>query len=440
MVSPGISAKIIRVAKGREMASRSVYGGVLFQVGAIVLLATVSQPSHAEILEAPSKVSEEALKARNEVVLTAQAKLGTNLIKRLARAKQSDDNIVVSPASLASIFSFVELGSSEAMRLGIHRALGFKSTAKSRVSQDIRDLRSRVSAAIAGSTKDSPASLANLLVFDPSTKPRQMALLGLSGAGADVLVGDLAAVETVNRINRWVRERTHDLIPSILEEAPETLGLVAINALYFKDKWKTPFEVARTERAQFTLQSGKTVDVMMMHSPVTKFAFRQSDRFIAAELPYANDDFRLVVVGSKSTLAGVGEFAAVADWLHGDGFDISNGAVGLPKLSISANEEMLGVLDGLGLRPARLATDSLEGFSPGALTITRVVQKLELRLDEEGTEAAAATAVIASRSIAADQPIKMVLDKPFLFALRDRRTGFILFMGYVGSPQKLTAR
>lgn len=421
------------------MDSRSIYGAILFKVGVIVLLGTIGRPSHAEILEAPNNISEEALKAGNSVVLLAQAKLGTNLIKRLARTKQTDDNIVVSPASVASIFSFVEIGSSEAMRRAIHRALGFGSSAKNRIGQDIRELRGRVSAAIARSTKDSPASLANLLVFDPSTKPRQMALLGLSGAGADVLVADLAAAETVNRINQWVSKRTHNLIPTILEEAPDTLGLVAINALYFKDKWKTPFDVARTSPAQFTSQSGRTVDVMMMHSPVTKFAFRQSDRFIAAELPYANDDFRLIVVSSKSTPAGVGEFAAVADWLQGQGFDSSNGEIGLPKLSISVNEEMLGALDGLGLRTARLASDSLTGFSPGALTITRVVQKLELRLDEQGTEAAAATAVIASRSVATDQPVKMVVDKPFLFALRDRKTGFILFMGYVGSPQKLTA-
>jgi serine protease inhibitor len=67
-----------------------------------------------------------------------------------------------------------------------------------------------------------------------------------------------------NRINQWVRDRTHNLIPFILEEAPETLGLVAINALYFKDRWQTPFDAARTERASFAPQSGKAVDVMMM--------------------------------------------------------------------------------------------------------------------------------------------------------------------------------
>jgi hypothetical protein len=149
----------------------------------------------------------------------------------------------------------------------------------------------------------------------------------------------------------------------------------------------------------------------------------------------------LVVVTSKSAPAGVSVFAPVASWLQGAGFDSGKGEIGFPRLSISMNEEMLGTLDGIGLRKARLASDSLKGVSPGSLTIARVVQKLELRVDEQGTEAAAATAVMASRSIAPPDPlIRMVVDKPFLFALRDQRTGLILFMGYVASPQKLTGK
>ena len=179
---------------------------------------------------------------------------------------------------------------------------------------------------------------------------------------------------------------------------------------------------------------------MMMHSPVAKFAFRETDRFIAAELAYANNDFKLVVVTTKSTPAEANEFASVTSWLQGSGFDGRSGEIALPKLAVSVNEEMLGPLDRLGLKPARLASGSLRGFSAASLTIARVVQKLELRVDEEGTEGAAATAVIATRSIAGDQHVKMLVDKPFLFGLRDQRTGFILFMGYVGSPQKLAAK
>lgn len=422
------------------MHFRSIVRSNLLSIGVVALLAAIPQPALSEILQAPAKISDAALKSRNDAVLTAQSRLGASLIKRLGGGKQSDDNIVISPASLASIFSFVELGSSDALRLAIHRTLGFAPAAKLRASQDIRDLRSRASATTAGSPKDSPVSLANLLAFDPSTKPRQLAMLGLSGAGADVLVADLAEAETVSRINQWVRQRTHDLIPSILEETPQTLGLVAINALYFKDKWKTPFDAARTERAPFTQKSGKTTDVMMMRSPVAKFAFRESDRFIAAELDYANSDFRLVVVTTKSAPAGADEFADVTRWLHGDGFDGRNGEILLPKLAISMSDEMLKPLDGLGLRQARLAPGSLKGFSPISMSISRVFQKLELRFDEEGTEGAAATAVIATRSLAPGQNVRMVVDKPFVFALRDQRTGFILFMGYVGSPQKLVGK
>jgi len=82
----------------------------------------------------------------------------------------------------------------------------------------------------------------------------------------------------------------------------------------------------------------------------------------------------------------------------------------------------------------------LQGFSDAPLEISRILQKIELRVNEEGTEGAAATAVMTTRSIkiASSDHIKMVVDKPFVFALRDDETGLILFMGYVGAPPKIS--
>jgi serine protease inhibitor len=88
------------------------------------------------------------------------------------------------------------------------------------------------------------------------------------------------------------------------------------------------------------------------------------------------------------------------------------------------------------LRVGATRRDALEEFSAEDLIITRIVQKLELRLGEEGTEAAAVTAVMTTRSLATPDHVKMIVDKPFVFALRDRGTGLILFMGYVGAPPK----
>jgi serine protease inhibitor len=402
------------------------------------LLGLTSRISFADILEAAGGADSKG--AGGDGLLAAQSRLGENLIRYLAgqRAAGANGNLIVSPASLAAILSFVDLGATNALRMAIHRTLGFNRVTRRQVNDDLKALRDGVSSIIAHSDKqDGPLALANLLAFDRSTKPRQLALLGLSGAGADVLVDNLGNVEIVQRINDWVKNKTHDLIPAILDETPETLGLVAVNALYFKDKWKTEFDPAKTTTEKFRPASGEAVNVSMMHSKAAAFAFRQDERFIAAELPYAHEDFKLVVVTTKAEPAKPAEFAAVAGWLGGQGFEMKTGEIAMPRLSLSAAEELLPPLDALGLKPARLNKDALEGFSDEELIVTRIVQKLEMRLAEEGTEAAAVSAVVTTRSLGSPAEVKMTVDKPFVFALRDQKSGLILFMGYVGAPGKL---
>lgn len=407
----------------------------LLQYSLGALLGMVSGACAADVL-----VTENDTVSGGDGVLAAQMRLGELLIRDLAghetgaaNAAEASANVVVSPASLAAILSLVDIGASPAMHRAVHRALGFKRTAES----DLLAMRSSVSTMIAQGRKDGPLVLANLVAFDRATRPKQLAMFGLSSAGADVMVDNLADAGVVDRINGWVREKTHDLIPAIIGEAPQTLGLVAINALYFKDKWRTPFETSRTRTEPFHTTSGKPVNVQMMHSKVAGFRFRQNDRFIAAELGYASENFRLVVATTRSEPAPAQEFAAVAAWLNGQGFEAREGEIAMPKLTLSASGELLPSLDALGLAAARHAPDALEGFSDEPLTIARILQKLELRLSEEGTEGAAATAVMTTRGLGTPDHIRMVVDRPFVFALRDDKTGLMLFMGYVGVPPKL---
>ncbi|HEY2246330.1 MAG TPA: serpin family protein, partial [Bradyrhizobium sp.] len=324
-------------------------------------------------------------------------------------------------------------GADDQMRSALRHTLGFGG-AKETTKRDLEEVRSITTSVLRRANEGGPLALANMIVFDPQSKPYPQALQGLKTTGADVSVEALDKPEALAHINDWVKDRTRGLIPSILDSAPEQAGLVAVNALYFKDKWQVQFNPARTQTEKFQSLSG-SVDVAMMHSPVAKFAFRQDGRFIASELGYAHDDFKLVVVTTKSAPANPADFAPVAGWLGGQGFEMRNGEIGMPKLSLSSVEELLHPLDAMGLRAARQRKDALEQFSGEDLIISRVVQKLELRLSEEGTEAAAATAVVTTRSLAPDDHVKMIVDKPFVFALRDRKTGLILFMGYVGAPR-----
>ena len=402
------------------------------------LLGLISSASLADVL-----IGDDKSAVDGDGLLASQLRLGELLIRYLAGrkdpaakdpAKDAAGNVVVSPGSLAAILSFVDLGGSNSMHAAIHQALGFRRAARRQAVRDLATLRTGVSGLIGQSRKDGPLVLANLIAFDRVVRPKQLAMYGLSGAGADVLVDDLADAKVIDRINGWVKQKTHELIPEIIGEAPETLGLVAVNALYFKDKWQTPFEPSRTRPEQFQTMSGKPVDVQMMHSKLGKFRFRQDDRFIAAELPYANANFRLVVATTKSAPAPAQDFAAVAGWLDGKGFAAQNGEIALPRLSLSSAGELLPPLDAFGLKAARGTADALEGFSDEPLQIARIVQKVELRVNEEGTEGAAATAVLTTRGLRTPDHIQMTVDKPFVFALRDERTGLVLFMGYVGAP------
>ena len=106
----------------------------------------------------------------------------------------------------------------------------------------------------------------------------------------------------------------------------------------------------------------------------------------------------------------------------------------MPRFSLGSSADLLATLDALGLKPGRVSAGALGGLSPAPMTIAQVLQRTEIRVDEAGTEAAAATAVTTTRAITTDFT-KVMVDKPFLFALRDAASGLVLLTGYVANPK-----
>jgi serine protease inhibitor len=194
-----------------------------------------------------------------------------------------------------------------------------------------------------------------------------------------------------------------------------------------------------TATASFKGVNGIRGDVAMMHLGQAIRAFRQERNqerdFLAGDLPFVDERCSLVVVTTTDRPASAKQFAPVASWLSGSGFSLRSGDLSLPRFSLSAREDLIPVLDTLGLDEARHTDTALQGFAPGA-KLSQVMQRTMVEVDEEGAEAAAATSVIMSRSLEADDAIHMVVDKPFVYALRDRATGLILAAGYVGQPPK----
>jgi serpin B len=399
-----------------------------------MLLAGAAVPASGQETRTDPMLSAEAAPLALRDALAAQSKLAFGLIRRLDQGDSRTENIMVSPASLAAVLALLDLGASDKMRTALHRTLGFDR--RSARNADLDGLRATVTGVI--NAQGGPLTLANAIVFDPAATPYRLAVMGLRATGAEVRVEDLSKPDTLRRINEWVATHTKGLIPTILDDAPRDGGLVALNALYFKDRWRTPFDPRATAPAPFHTLDGRSIEVPMMHHATGKFRFRQDERFVAVDLDYATDGFGITIVTTKDKPARAREFAGVVGagvmgWLGGDGFTSSNGELALPRFSLTGKVELIAALDALGLRRARQSPAAFRGLSPVPQVITRVVQKTELRVDEAGTEAAAATAVTTTRALQVDY-VKMVVDKPFVFALRDGGTGLILLAGYVGRP------
>jgi serine protease inhibitor len=382
---------------------------------AAVAMTAVSFPLNADVNATAARLG------------AAQTALATRLIDKLA-ANNPAANVVASPASLAGALAVIELGADEQLRRNLHQVLGFVEA--SEVSIDFGGLRK----ATGRPRGDGPLATANAIFFDKGVNPRPEAMEALAEAGVRASVEEFAKPGTLAAINNWVSEQTKGKIPTVLDKMPDETGLVALNALYFKDRWKRPFDAKETKPAPFHLVGGKVIEVPLMRAGDGQFRFRRDSRFIAVDLPYASEGYSLVVITTRREPAAAKDFSAVGGWLSGEGFFLSPGEVALPKFNASSSYDLMPALKALGLRPP----NTLPGFVRGPLRLARIQQRVELTVDEEGTEAAAATAVTTTRS-AENEFIKFSANKPFMFALRDQ-SGLIVIAGYIAIPQTLASQ
>ncbi|MFO1185772.1 MAG: serpin family protein [Bauldia sp.] len=359
----------------------------------------------------------------------AQAKLGHALLEKMA-ADPAHGRLVVSPAGVAAVLADLDLGADEAMHAAIVRTLGFDGAKGDAAMASLRRTAQSLAAAAA---KDGPLTFADAIFVDAAVSLEDAARRDLAAAGIETQTQPLATMPGVAAVNDWVDKHTKGAIKSILDNPIPGAAFVAVNALHFKDDWRFAFPAAQTKPHAFATADGKALEVPMMALPASPLAFRQDDRFIAVSLPYKTAGLSLLVVTTKDRPASFADFAPAASWLDGSGFAEARGTVALPRFGVESSAHLLGHLDALGLREARTPT-AFGKFTKSPALLTDVVQKTMIKVDETGTEAAAATAAITTRALRPTDTVEMVVDKPFLFALRDERNGLTLMTGYVDDP------
>lgn len=250
--------------------------------------------------------------------------------------------------------------------------------------------------------------------------------------GAEFNKVDFGDEKTVGKINGWISRRTEKMIPSVLDKTDDSMKMILVNALYFGSDWDVPFESAGTSKVPFHSADGNESKVDMMHQELS--GYFENDAAIGFEKSYQNGEYSFVAVLPKKE----GDFQLkdlqikklLKDKKSGTAF------VGLPRFKFSYQTDLTNVLRKNGISEA---FDSENGrfdrlFANGkSMYISNVIQATKIRVDEKGTEAAAATVIVAKETCAiqTEEPKEIILDRPFAFLIMDNKTKTPLFVGKV---------
>jgi len=260
------------------------------------------------------------------------------------------------------------------------------------------------------------------------------------GAGLRLLDFVNAPEESRITINDWVSEQTEgrieDLIPPGLIDA--FTRLVLTNAIYFNAAWLSPFDEDMTVDGTFHLLDGGEVTVPMM-TQTESFGYTAGEGYQAVELPYDGGELSMVILLPEAGQFDAFEGSLDADLVHAITNDLVNRRVALtmPKFEFESDFGLAGTLAAMGMPIAFSGGADFSGMTGSRdLFIGEIIHKAFVSVDEAGTEAAAATAVVVVTSgpVGPDEPLRVTVDRPFIFLIRDIETGAILFVGRVMNP------
>jgi serine protease inhibitor len=385
-------------------------------------------------MASPGTSAEAAKPPAQEQLAAAQARLGRLLALSLSE-RQGAGNVVLSPFGLSSALAPLYLGGSKETRAALAAVLGL--AAGSGEAGELGEELNAIAALCAryGQGSEEIAWAAALWLDDDSDPYPAAAAAGKALFSVRSSVLDLAGAEAVQAINAWAAESTKGAIKQVVERLPANANLVATSALRFKGQWAEKFDPANTKPGSFTLDDGKTSQASFM-SREGQFPYREQDGIAAVDLPYRGGRFSMVALipsGKGEALQAALRREDVADWLVGKGFRSAPGAIDLPKLNLSASNDLLPHFSKIVL-PQGKAKLSFPGLAASLTEISEIRQVATVTLDEEGTEAAAVTAVVTSRSADAPAPFHLRFDRPFALAIRDLESGVLLFVAVVNDP------
>ncbi|MFA5706012.1 MAG: serpin family protein [Candidatus Neomarinimicrobiota bacterium] len=345
-------------------------------------------------------------------------------------ALQEDENVLISPFSISTALSMTYNGARGETQTAMAEALGFSDMSVEDVNLAYKNLTNYLRGADNKVTLD----IANSIWADAGFSV-DSAFLAVNRSYYDAVTNtlDFGNPASVATINQWVSDNTNQKIESIIDAIPPEAVMYLVNALYFKAAWTWEFDPDQTVETSFNCYDGGTETVDMMRQ-AAEFYYYQNDDLQMVDLPYGDEKFSMTLIlpayetDINDFIAGItqSEWDSWMDSLSGEKTLVE---VRLPRFSFEYKATLNDVLTALGMGPVFAMNADFTGINPlGGLYISRVLHKTFIEVNEEGTEAAAATAVEVGVVSVPDYPV-FVANRPFLFAIREQESGSIFFMG-----------
>ena len=348
----------------------------------------------------------------------------------LKQVHEEGKNTFISPTSIGMCLQMVTRGAKGDTLKEMNDTM---HVSKLEVGQANRELLDAMS-----DREDLKLNLANSVWVNPNmlTLNRDYADKVQKDFDAQIEARDFADPATLEEINGWVSDRTNKKIPELLKDLSPDAAAVLVNAIYFKGEWTLKFDKEKTKEADFTAADGKAAKVQMMENE-DEYRYMQTDDAQWIALDYGADRKLSMWVMLPNQGKKLDTLVKKLDTMS---FQTATerawereGTIRLPRFKMKFRKELQDDLKTMGMKKAFQADADFSGFvegKDGKLFISKVIHESFIEVNEEGTEAAAATAVVMEKGMP-PAPFNMTCDRPFLVAIQDKVSGSILFLGTV---------
>ena len=351
----------------------------------------------------------------------------------LFRKVNEEKNTFISPLSVSIALGMVLNGASEETKQSIINTIDFDGLTAEEVNQAYRDLI----ALLLSMDKQVKVGIANSVWnHQDFAVNKDFSKTIESYYDGTVQAIDFKNASAKNTINNWVEDKTSNRIKDLIDQISGDEIMFLINAIYFKGDWQYQFDASKTHTANFTRADGSATPVDMMFSKGAKIQYGVKDGVQLLDIPYGNGQFRMTILvpttGSLHDLSESLTATQLSNWL--DAADSVSVELEIPKFKMTWKNDLLGTLQAMGMRTSRFP-NLFEEQLP--LAISRVVHQSFLEVNEKGSEAAAATAIGIELTNFPPRPTRITINEPFMFFIREKHSGAILFCGQLVDPSVL---